>query len=128
MDNITQGFSDLTTTMSAGAKRFDEPMPLRPGPGPDATRDKLDPWGFAIDNFLRGIFSWVPGVLPVAKGTIIDPMTHMPPIVGPDTRAGMPKRLDPMRRRRTARTRTPKKELFDDLRITEMQDKTKLGG
>jgi len=126
MDNITQGFSNLTTTMSAGAKRFDEPVG-DVGVPTDFAGNKLDPTGFAIDNFLRGIFSWVPGVLPVAKGTIIDPMTHMPPIVGPGTRAGMPKRLDPMRRRRAARTRTPKSELFDDLRITEMQDKTKLG-
>jgi hypothetical protein len=126
MDNITQGFSNLTTTMSAGAKRFDEPVG-DVGVPTDFAGNKLDPTGFAIDNFLRGIFSWVPGVLPVAKGTVMNPVemgvtTEALPSL-PGAKPGRGRRPSQFRRAAQA-TRTG---LLDDPRIEAMQDKTKLG-
>mgnify|MGYP005813589413 CR=1 FL=1 len=126
MDNITQAFSNLSTTMSAGAKRFDEPVG-DVGVPTDFAGNKIDPTGRAIDNIFREMFSFVPGVLPVAKGTIINPVEMgvtteaLPPLPG-----ALPGRgRSPSQFRRAAQaTRTG---LLDDPRIEESAKRKKLG-
>ena len=127
MDNITQGFSNLTTTMSAGAKRFDEPVG-DVGVPTDFAGNKLDPTGFAIDNFLRGIFSWVPGVLPVAKGTVLNPVEMgVTTEALPSLPGASQKRTRFGQKRRFPKGLAGKRPPLDDPRIIEMQDPTKLG-
>jgi hypothetical protein len=126
MDDITQNFSNLGTTLSEGARRYDEPVG-DVGVPTDFAGNKLDPTGFALDNMFRGMFSWVPGVLPVAEGTIINPVEMgvtteaLPPL--PGARPGIGRKPSQFRRAAQA-IRTG---LLDDPSIEAMQDKTKLG-
>ena len=121
MDDITQNFSNLGTTLSEGARRYDEPIPM------DFSGNKMDPTGFAIDNMFRGMFSWVPGVLPVAEGTVINPVemgvtTEALPSL-PGAKPGIGRRPSQFRRAAQA----TKTGLLDDPRIEASAKRNKLG-
>jgi len=107
MAKVFQSFSldSFMGTMQAGANRANEGIPV--GVGADSV-NKTNATGRSIDNFLRGMFDGMPGILPLAT------TNRGPDSVSTEPLADVP----------GARTTPRRQGTMDDPRIAEERRKS----